>query len=291
MIGSDWHASSCMGDLVFPRSTSRKPSWIVVAAMSCVAASSLAPSASAGNATLGSDTADGAQSLSVFEAKTPPLRVTPMRTSGTYPQVSGRGVDLTAVNFALRQAVVDDQQSFGKLVPKVDPRTAPGVYQTSPKRRLISASTTVVSALVPTLTLLPAGNDGSWWFSATIEVATARRVAISDLFVDSSQGLKVLAAAARQRLTRENACVRRSVETAGTHFASGFSPTSKHYQYFALLPDGLTIGFPLGQVSGPVCSRVRVTVPYSALRPYLNRLGRELVEGVRRPSAFLHWRQ
>jgi hypothetical protein len=216
-----------------------------------------------------------------------------MRTRGTYPQVSGRGLDLTPVNRAIRQALVDDQQRFGKLVPKVDPRVAPGEYATSPRRRLISASTTVVSMLVPTLNLQPAGNHGGWWFSATVEVATARRVAITDLFIDGSEGLKALAAAARQRLIREDICVRESIRDVWMQYPPGFgfTPTRDHYRYFALLPDGVTIGFPNGQVAAAICGRVRVTVPYSVLRPYLNGLGRELVEGVRRPSAFLHWRQ
>jgi hypothetical protein len=43
---------------------------------------------------------------------TPPLRVPGYDTSGTYPQVKGRNVDLRAVNAALRAAVLADQRAY-----------------------------------------------------------------------------------------------------------------------------------------------------------------------------------
>jgi hypothetical protein len=229
-------------------------------------------------------TAKPIHALSVFEVKTPPLRLPAMNTRGTYPQISGSGANLRAVNSVLRRAVLADQQRFAAGMGKVDPRTAPGLYQTSPQRRLISASTTVVSALIPTTTLYPSGNDGAWWLSVTVDVATRHRVGVADLFSSPPQGLKALATAARRRLTTLNACVRGSVTAPGLSFHAGFNPTIDNYKYFALLPSGLAIGFPLGQVGAPVCGRVKVMVPYSVVLPYAGELGRELIRGVRRPE-------
>lgn len=224
-------------------------------------------------------------SLSVFEAKTPLVDSRVIVTRGTYPQVSRPGVDLVAVNTVLRRAVLDDERRFVAKMRPVDPRTAPGLYQTSPRRRLISASSIVVSALIPTVALFPAGNDGDGWLSVTVQVATGRRVGIADLFGDPSKGLKALASAVRKRLTAVNMCVKGSILGDPTmSFARGFAPTIDHYKHFALTPGGLAIGYPLGQVSGPMCGRIEFTLPYSIVRDYFSPLGQELVQGVRRPK-------
>ena len=192
-------------------------------------------------------------------------------------------MNLKPVNAELRRAVLADEHRFAQGVPRVDPRTAPGVYETSPRRSLITASTVVVSALIPTLTLYPAGNDGAWWLSTTVRVADGRRVEIADLFARPTRGLSALAVAARSELTAANACVRGSIADRRTGLANGFLPTTHNYRYFALTTKGLAVGFPLGQVGFPICGRAEVTVPYSVVRPYLGPLGRELIQGVRRP--------
>jgi hypothetical protein len=221
--------------------------------------------------------------LSVTQARTPRLRIAAINTSGTYPQVTRPGMNLKPVNNELRQAVVLDERRFAKGVPRVDPRTSPGVYETSPKRSLITASTVVVSALIPSLRLYPAGNDGAWWLSVTVRVADAHRVDISDLFAKPIRGLSALAAAAKKELTATNACVRGSITDRRTGLASGLLPTAHNYRYFALTTKGLAVGFPLGQVGFPICGRVEVTVPYFDLQSYLSPLGRKLIQGVRRP--------
>jgi hypothetical protein len=143
----------------------------------------------------------------------------------------------------------------------------------------------VFSALVPTITLLPSGNDGTWWLSMTIEVRGARRVTLAGLFMRPSLGLRVLANAAKQRLIGANLCVRRSYAGNGSLASSGFRPTVGNYEHFALLPNGLAVGFPVGQVSAPICGRTEVTVPYSIVRRYLSRLGLQLIQGVRKPRS------
>jgi len=67
-------------------------------------------------------------------------------------------------------------------------------------------------------------------------------------------------------------------------FLRGFRPTIQHYRYFALLPRGVEIGFPVGDVGYPSCGRLHVSMPYQVLRRYLSPLGRELVAGFRAPA-------
>jgi hypothetical protein len=90
-------------------------------------------------------------SLEVGAARTPHFSVRLCDTSGTYPQVQGQGLNLGAVNEALRDAILADQLRYAKLarpvVAGLDPRTAPGTYWTGIDRKLMSASTVVASWL------------------------------------------------------------------------------------------------------------------------------------------------
>jgi hypothetical protein len=157
-------------------------------------------------------------------------------------------------------------------------------YQASPDRRFISASSVVVSALIPTLAPPPGGNEGAWWYSVTVDVATARRIRLADLFDRLSPSLAALARDAKRRLPATNHCVRGSLAYS-KDYARGFAPTVAHYRDFALLPTGIAIGFSNDQVSAPSCGRVEVTVPYTTVRPFLSNLGLKLVDGVRRPMS------
>ncbi len=234
-----------------------------------------------------------ARALTVWEAATPRLKVRRYDTSGTYPQVRGSRVDLIAVNSALRRAVLRAQQRYARearreLAEVPSPKEYRGVYQTWPKARLMSASTVVVSALVPVLELYPGGDDGGTWLSVTVRVPSGAPVGLRDLFAKPSQGLSVLAKAVKKEVMSSNACVRQSFRNAlvpanRADMAYGFDPTASNYRYFALTASGLAIGFPLGQVGAPPCNRVETTAPYDVVRPYLSRLGEELVAGVRRP--------
>lgn len=214
-----------------------------------------------------------ARPLRLVEAATPPFRVPRFRTSGMYAEVAGAR-NLQAVNAALRAAVLADQRAYAPYARRERPKVAhypePGVYRTSVDRRLASASTVVVSVLMPaTREIFPGQPGGDHWLGVTVEVPSGRRVRIVDLFADRRRGLGVLARAWKRRV--QPPCPRA--------YASAFTPTSEHYGQFALTPRGLAVG---SREVG-ACYRLVATVPYSVLRPHLNELGLRLVAGVRRP--------
>ena len=234
---------------------------------------------------MGSARGDEVVPLSVSWAKTPPVPDRQIDTSGTFPAVSDAGLHLTWANLGIRRALIDDEDRFAAYVRShpADPRTAPGQYETSPKVGLMSASSVVVSALIPAIEILPGLNGGATWVSMTVNSASGRQVRLADLFIHPAQGLKTLAAEARRRLVHDNICVRDSVAgvASGDFPASGFNPTFSNYRFFALLARGIAIGFPGEQVSNPVCGRVSITVPYKPLAPYLSVSGKQLIAGVR----------
>ncbi len=236
--------------------------------------------------------------LSVFEAPTPPLQVPNYRTSGTYPQVSSSKVNLRAVNAALRNSVLRAQHQYARWVRREYGRTMPelfrpnyrysGEYGTSPRLSLISASTVVVSALIPVRQLLPGGTGGATWLSVTVRVPSGAPVGIRDLFAEPARGLNALAKEVKREVLSTNSCVRQSVNNERAFgFAQdvrGFDPTPSNYRYFALIASGLAVGFRQDQVGGSSCSSVQAAVPYAVLHPYLSELGQKLIAGVRRPQ-------
>ena len=232
---------------------------------------------------------DEVVSLPVLKARTPPVRHCQIKTSGTFPQVSGTGLDLARVNRGIRRALIDDERRFASLV-RLHPSNPPpcgahgpwGEYVTAPKISLVSASSVVVSALIPTTKIMPGLNRGSEWFSFTVDAKTGQRVRLGALFAHPASGVRTLASAARRQLVRDNLCVRNSVDANPT-LAHGFDPSFNRYRYFALLTGGIAIGFPVDRVGGAVCGRVDVTVPYSVVRPYLSTLGQRLIRGTRKP--------
>jgi hypothetical protein len=232
--------------------------------------------------------------LVVVEARTPPLRVPNYRTSGTYPQVSGGQVGLKAVNAALRNALLSAQRRYAAFLRREYMSSVPqlfrpgyrysGTYRTSPKLSLISASTVVVSALVPVREVLPGGTGGDTWLSVTVRVPSGAPVGLRGLFSQPAQGLHSLASAVRRTVLAKNSCVRASNRGPGRAInARGFAPTPKNYRFFALTARGFAVGFPIDQVGASSCGGVQTTVPYSVVRPYLSKLGQRLVSGVRRP--------
>jgi hypothetical protein len=227
--------------------------------------------------------------LRVTEAPTPEFAVPNYRTRGTYPQVAGGRTSLAAVNAALTDAVRSEQHAYARLVREnqqyFPPQGGPGLFATNFRARssVISASSVVVSTLIPLTELFPSGNDGEGWLSATVRVPSGERVSIGDLFSDRARGLRALAAEVRTRLLAGNSCIRRSVDDLPM-WADGFAATTTNYRYFALTAVGLVVGFPVAQVGFPPCNRVRATVPYATLRAVLSPLAKRLVAGVRRPS-------
>lgn len=109
---------------------------------------------------------------------------------------------------------------------------------------------------------------------------------LDQLFRNASMARQKLADDAKRLVVAQNSCIRNALgdPTVGASFSKGFSPTAENYRSFALTPDGLAIGFAIGQVGFPPCGSVSVVVPYDDIRPYLSVLGRSLVAGVRPPT-------
>ena len=221
--------------------------------------------------------ATAVSSLAVVEARTPRLKVPRYDTSGTYPQVGGGSLDLRAVNRALRAAVLADQRAYAAYARREKPRVADrerGVYKTAIDRRYVSASTVVVSALIPlTAELFPGQHNGDGWLGMTIRVPSGKRATITDVFANPGQGIKVLATAWKARIRQSGGgrCLR--------VYPESYKPTVNNYRAFALAPSGIAVG----SWEVAACYRLVAIVPYRVLEPYLSKLGSTLVAGVRRP--------
>ena len=214
--------------------------------------------------------------LTVREAPTPHLRVPRYDTSGSIPRVSATG-DLRKVNAALHEAVLRDQRAYSPSArrsvrnPGHDCR---GVYRVEVDRHFLSASSVVVSALLPATELYPCGNEGNGWVSMTVRVPSGRRVTLAQLFRDpEGEGLFRLGVAWFRVVARDW-----RIECVVGHLPD-YQPTLRNYRYFALTPRGLALAF----WQEPACNRIAGVVPYGPLRPYLSRLGKRLIAGVRRP--------
>lgn len=208
-------------------------------------------------------------------------------TSGTYPQVTGVA-DLGSINGALRDLVVKDQRAdqakFLNYGPP-NPGDGPGTYGTYPEKGSISASSAVVSVLIPTTAIYPGGNDGDSWVSATLLVPSATAVSLDELFATPSVGMAALANAARTQILSTSACVQQdynSDDFGGTkHLDEGISPSAANYHNFALSPVGLVLGFDQGQLAIEACDAQTTTIAWSQLTPFLSKLGQQVVSELR----------
>jgi hypothetical protein len=214
--------------------------------------------------------------LTVIAAPTPRLAVPLYDTSGSIAQVTGSGIDLRRVNAVLREAVLRDQRAYApraRASAKVTGRICRGTYSVLTNRGLLSASTVVVSALLPATELYPCGNDGKGWISITVRVPSGRRVTLAQLFRDpEGEGLYRLGVAWFRVIARDWRLL--CVFPHLSHYES----TLRNYRYFALTPRGLALAF----WQEAACNRIEGIVPYRALQPYLSRLGKQLIAGVRR---------
>jgi hypothetical protein len=227
--------------------------------------------------------------LHIVEIAIPPLSVAGYQSSGTFPQVSGADIPLDAVNAGLRQAVLDDQMRYSHSARQAvaDNRaggsSGVGMYETIPNRRFLSASTVVVSVLIPDEELYPYGNDGEGWISTTLIVPSGATVSLLSLFTDGSRGLQALARADAAQAWKTNPCI----HTASFHnFVTArmwTHPTAGTFETFALSPSGMAVGFPNGLIGAEACGRIAVTIPYITVRPYLSKKGKALVAGVLEP--------
>lgn len=211
-----------------------------------------------------------------------------VHTSGSFPELAPSSASSPKVNPILELAVRTDEHRFAALIrsEKIDRRTAPGVYRMTTVRRLVSASSVVFSALVPTRRIVPGLNGGDSWFAMTVLTQSGRPLALDDLFTNVRQGLRVLSATVRERLITTNRCVRNSLSDAiaGPEFRRALSATLQHYRYFALLSTGLAVGFPVGQVAYPACGSVDVVIPYRSIVAVSSRFGRSVMAGTRAPD-------
>lgn len=243
-------------------SSSRRPLFVFFAALIVAAAPALA--------TLGTS---GVHRLGLVNAATPCFPVQNYVTSGVYPNVRGDSKGAVRTNFALLRAVTTDQRRYARAARGHAADTGAGTYQTQVDQNLISASTVVVSALIPTLKLYPDGTGGQTWISATVDVHSGQAVSLRQLLANPTLALAVLA--------RDSQALLRPAGPA-SHPAGdspGNKPSLANYRYFALTPTGLALGLrPLGR-------RAAAIIPYRLVHPYLNQLGRHLVAGVRRPRS------
>jgi len=234
-------------------------------------------------APVGPSQQQAAYPLVVIAAKTPKLhpacRAARIQVSGTYLQVAHEGIRLRKVNAALRRAALDDQKSLlGQKCPQIGSvGPGPAIYAPRLQRRLVSASSVVVSALMPAASLPPGANFSYGWAAVTILVSNAERVTVVDLFQHPKKGLSLVAAASRSRLLAGYACARNYLNLAG------LEPEARNFRFFALTSRGLVIGFSAGSVAPQICGALHVTLPYALFRSTLSRLGREVISGIRQP--------
>ena len=211
--------------------------------------------------------------VGLVSVQTPRFPVAGFHTYGTYPRTDDPRLRL--VNTALDDAVAADQHEFMERARRGVARAAPAVvssgyageYETELDRGLISASTTVVSMLLPrTREVLPARGLNDGWLGVTLEVPSGRRVRFGDLFRDGAAALR-LARARASKMTR------------GQCALLGSPP-------FAVLPSRLVVGVP----SHGSCYRFTVTIPDRDLRPLLSPLGKKLTADARWPSYDPDWK-
>src|SRR6266511_3547534 len=144
-----------------------------------------------------------ASPLSVVSATTPRFPVARFETGGTFPQVRDGKLALGAVNMALRAVVASDQRAFEPRARRYGKRVAghrlpsgyAGYYETGLDRTLVSASTVVVSALIPrTRALLPLQHGADGWLGVTIRVPSGTRIALPQLFGQRAKAMRLLEA-------------------------------------------------------------------------------------------------
>ncbi len=220
--------------------------------------------------------------LALRQAPITPLRVRHYVTHGTYPRASGGGdVDLRRVNAALRQAVIDDETAYARTIRAAKAaldRTnslyrVPGRYRTRFDRDYASASTGVVSALMPlTRELFPGQHGGDGWLAVTVAVPSGRRISALDLFTNRRGAIRALAAAWRAKLGG-------AVNICAKIYPESYRATARNYSHFALLANGIAVGS--WEVES--CYRFVTVLPYSVIEPYLSPLGKRLVSAVRIP--------
>jgi hypothetical protein len=228
------------------------------------------------------------QPLRLTEVSVPPLPSNLYRTSGSIPQFSLAGENLTSVNAAIRSVVLADQRDFlSNFVGPTNvtlPNANKGVYSIDPSVGLISASTGEVSMLLPTTELHPEGRDGNGWIAVTVNGSNGKIVSMFELIGGSDVHFNAVALVVRNELVKMSRCARGGLadQVVGKLYRNRLN-TLASYQDFALTTHGLVVAFPTGAVAFPTCGALRVTIPYQYLKNHMSKLGLQLVSELRMP--------
>jgi hypothetical protein len=221
-----------------------------------------------------------ADALAITTSATPRFDVPEYETRGKFPQIAeirrADGVNVKAVNTALREAVLADERGYEPLARRRRRvfardnsvyRISPGLYSTAVDRALISASSVVVSGVLPTVREESEGEGlRHFWVAFILDARSGKRVKIDQLFRDPERGVRSLGQA-WAAIIRQTVC---------GPFHRDFYPDAR----FALLTTGIAVAVP----STGQCDRDVTVVPYGTLRPLLSSWGRRLVDGVRAPA-------
>jgi hypothetical protein len=203
-------------------------------------------------------------------------------TDGDYVQVSGMN-GLEAVNAVLKNLIVQDQQKDQTTNPdymiQCRNKIADCWYSSGSAdgQLVISASSSVVSVLIPT-SVNYGGVSNESWVSTTLSTQTAQPITYADLFSDTSQALVAISDAARAELLATNECVTGDLNALD----QGLDPTNPdNFKHYAISPSGLTIGFERYQLGIGACGGPSVTIPWSQLQSYLSLDGNQTVSLLR----------
>ncbi|HEU5377627.1 MAG TPA: DUF3298 domain-containing protein [Ktedonobacteraceae bacterium] len=202
-------------------------------------------------------------------------------THGNYVQVSG--IDgLEAVNTALKNLIVQDQQkdqTNQDYINQCRDKTLGCGYSSGSAdgQLVISASSSVVSVLIPT-SVSYGGVSNESWVSTTLSTQTAQPITYADLFFSTSQALIALSDAARAELLTTNECVAGDLNALN----QGLDPTNPdNFKHYAISPSGLSIGFDRYQLGIGACGGPSVTILWSQLQAFLSLRGRQTVNQLR----------
>jgi hypothetical protein len=232
---------------------------------------------------------DAVTPLKVVQIDTPrATTTTEVEESGTYFKVLTSSSALGSVNAALQAAVRSEEDRFLTAVNKAEPIRGPSVFKTTFVREYLSASTAVVSELLPISETLGPGGTGESWIATTVSVPSGRKLDIFDsMFSSSSIGLRLIAASVRHQImngvSSQDECVRQSQANL-PEFAAGFDPTMSNFTYLSMTTKGLAVGIPQEQIGGDACGGIEVTVSYAAVRSALSSEGRKLIGELRSPK-------
>jgi hypothetical protein len=221
--------------------------------------------------------AGGVHSLEVISQSVPAFRVSQWDTRGSIPQVVAPSVDVRRVNEALRSAIVADERAIEPNAKRCSIGTNKayrGIYSVQFNRTLLSASSKVVSALLPAVKVCPGGNDGHGWIAVTVRVPSGVSLSLSDLLRDPPRAIPALVAEWKARVRRVDPgfwqrCI--------SPYPFLYVATSANVRYFALTSEGLALGFP----QAPACERSSAILGYRSIASLLSSKGKSIATEVR----------